>query len=298
MNVGMNRSSTAEPASYIPFLAKVTEARKMTDREILLDLQMSNGRPLGHEPGQFIMVSIFGIGEAPISVCSSPTRAPSFQLCIRAAGDLTERLNQTTAGEILGIRGPYGRGFPVETMQKRDILIIAGGIGLAPLRSLIQYILDKRPDFGRLILIYGAKDPASILFKDEVMGWRENRKVELYLTVDRSDATWRGRVGTLVLPLRELRLHPATSLVVASVGPPAMYRFVAVELFKKGLHDEQIFFSVERRFKCGIGKCGHCQLNDRYVCQDGPVFQYSELMGRPEAGEVWAPEKDRDKVGK
>jgi sulfhydrogenase subunit gamma (sulfur reductase) len=282
----------------MPSLAKVTKAEKMTDREILLDLQMSNGRPLGHEPGQFIMVSIFGMGEAPISLCSSPTRGPSFQLCIRAAGDLTEKLNRTTAGEVLGVRGPYGKGFPLEKMRNRDILIIAGGIGLAPLRSLIQYILDKREDFGRLVLIYGAKDPASILFNEEIMEWQETREVELYLTVDRSDATWKGRVGTLVLPLRELRVQPDTSLVVASVGPPAMYRFVAVELFKKGLQDNQIFFSLERRFKCGIGKCGHCQLNDLYVCLDGPVFQYSEMLGRPEAVEIWAPEKDSDKVEK
>lgn len=298
MNAGMSEGSAGQPVSYLPSFAKVVKANKMTDKESLLDIQMLDGQPLKHEPGQFVMVSIFGVGEAAISLCSSPTRAPSFQLCIRAAGDLTGKLTQSSAGEILGIRGPYGKGFPLETMRKRDILIIAGGIGIAPLRSLIQYIFDKRADFGRLILIYGAKDPASILFKDEVMEWQEKREAELYLTVDRSDATWKGRVGTLVLPLRELQFQPDNSVVVASVGPPAMYRFVAVELLKKGLRDDEIFFSLERRFKCGIGKCGHCQLNDRYICQDGPVFQYSELTGRPEAVEVWAPEKDRDKVGK
>jgi len=257
---------------------------------------MADGKPLGHMPGQFVQASLFGVGEAPISLCSSPTRAPEFELCVRAAGDVTDKLHQVAPGDYLGIRGPFGKGFPLTEMQKKDILIIAGGIGIAPLRSLIQYVLDTRPTDGRLIIIYGARNPSSIIFRDELSQWQEAHGVELLTIVDHPDESWKGNVGTLLLPLRRMNLQPDNSLVVAAVGPPQMYRFVAAELLKKGLNERQIYYSLERRFECGIGKCGHCQLNDYYVCLDGPVFQYYQLLGRPESVEVWAPEKDRDRV--
>jgi NAD(P)H-flavin reductase len=153
-------------------------------------------------------------------------------------------------------------------------------------------------EFGRMTVIYGARNPSSILFKEEIARLQENLGTEFHLTVDQPGPDWNGRTGTLLQPLREVVTYPGKSLVVASVGPASMYRFVAVELLRKGMNERQLFFSLERRFKCGIGKCGHCQLNDYYVCVDGPVFRYSQLMGRPEAIEVWAPEKDRDRVGR
>jgi sulfite reductase subunit B len=282
--------------SYEPSLAEVINVENLTKEEMLLELRMLDGRALGHQPGQFVQLSLLGVGEAPISVCSSPTRPSFFELCVRSAGDVTEELHEVSMGDYLGIRGPYGKGFPLDKMQGRDVLIIAGGIGIAPLRSLIEYVFDLRREFGRFIIIYGEKNPESILFKKDVLSWQEHPEVELFLTVDRPDRSWKGRTGTLLLSLREVRIQSRNSLVVASVGPPAMYRFVAVELFKKGIREEQIFFSLERRFKCGMGKCGHCQLNDYYVCLDGPVFNYSALRGRPEAVEVWAPEREADEV--
>ncbi|MGB6068265.1 MAG: FAD/NAD(P)-binding protein [Desulfomonilaceae bacterium] len=279
---------------YKPKLARVARAYVMRPTEGFLEMELYDGSPLNHRPGQFVMVSVFGHGEAPISICSSPTHEGSFELCVRAVGNLSRAVDAVCAGDLIGIRGPYGRGFPVLEMKGRDVLAIAGGIGLAPLRSLITYVLDNREDYGRLIIVYGARSPSTLLFHDDLEQWSKAPGVELYVTVDQPDDTWKGRTGVLTLPLREIELNSGPGMVVAAVGPPVMYRFVAMELLKRGLSENQIYFSLERQFKCGIGKCGHCQLNDVYVCQDGPVFRYSDLLGRTEAVEAWTPEKDQD----
>lgn len=279
---------------YKPQLARVARAYQMRPTEAFLEVELHNGSPLNHHPGQFVMVSVFGHGEAPISICSSPAHRESFELCVRAVGNLSRAVDTVCAGDWLGIRGPYGRGFPAFKMRDRDVLVIAGGIGLAPLRSLITYVLDNREDYRRLIVVYGARSPSTLLFHDDLDQWSKAPDTEVYVTVDKPDDTWKGRTGVLTLPLREIELNSGKGMVVAAVGPPVMYRFVAMELLKKGLSEDQIYFSLERQFKCGIGKCGHCQLNDVYVCQDGPVFRYSDLLGRTEAVEAWAPEKDQD----
>ncbi len=279
---------------YEPQLAMVARAYVMRPTEGFLEIELYDGSPLNHLPGQFVMVSVFGHGEAPISICSSPTHEESFELCVRAVGNLSRAVDAVCAGDLIGIRGPYGRGFPVVEMRGRDVLAIAGGIGIAPLRSLITYVLDNREDYGRLIIVYGARSPSTLLFHDDLEKWSKAPGVKLYVTVDQPDDTWTGRTGVLTLPLREIELNSGHGMAVAAVGPPVMYRFVAMELLKRGLSENQIYFSLERQFKCGIGKCGHCQLNDVYVCQDGPVFRYSDLLGRIEAVEAWAPEKDQD----
>ncbi len=279
---------------YKPQLAKVVRAYQMRPTEAFLEIELADGRPLNHQPGQFVMVSVFGHGEAPISICSSPSHEESFELCVRAVGNLSRAVDAVCAGDWLGIRGPYGRGFPISEMRGRDVLAIAGGIGLAPLRSLITYVLDNRKDYRRLIVIYGARSPSDLLIQDDLEQWSKVPDVKVYVTVDQPDGTWKGRTGVLTLPLREIEFDSGEGMVVAAVGPPVMYRFVAMELLKRGLSEDQIYFSLERQFRCGIGKCGHCQLNDVYVCQDGPVFRYSELLGRTEAVEAWAPEKDED----
>jgi NAD(P)H-flavin reductase len=279
---------------YQPQLARVARAYQMRPTEAFLEMELSDGTPLNHQAGQFVMVSVFGHGEAPISICSSPSHKESFELCVRAVGNLSRAVDSVCAGDWLGIRGPYGRGFPVLEMRGRDVLAIAGGIGLAPLRSLITYVLDNRGDYGRLIVVYGARSPSALLFHDDLEQWSKGPDVQVYVTVDQPDDKWKARTGVLTLPLREIDLNSGEAMVVAAVGPPVMYRFVAMELLKRGLHEDQIYFSLERQFKCGIGKCGHCQLNDVYVCQDGPVFRYSDLLGRTEAVEAWAPERDQD----
>ncbi len=276
--------------TYLPEPARILSIQRGT-MDAVIGLELGDRRPLGHMPGQFVQISRFGYGEIPISVCSSPTRSPSrFELCVRPVGNVSNALYGASEGGWVGIRGPFGRGFPVRTMKRRDVLVVAGGIGLAPLRSLIQYLMDNRKDYGRVVVVYGAREPSLILFREEVAAWEKDPGLECYLTVDEAPAAWTGRTGVVTRPIKEeIDLDPR-SVTAAVVGPPVMFRFVAAELLAKGVRKRRIYVSLERRFECGIGKCGHCQLNGVYVCQDGPVFRYSDLEGLTEAVEVRAPE--------
>jgi len=267
---------------YLPALAEITRTEQLTKMEKLFEIRLKNGQELGHQPGQFVEVSLFGIGEAPISVSSSPTKKGSFELAVRSVGNVTKALHQMNPGAPLGIRGPFGKGFPVEEIKGKDILFVAGGIGLVPLRSLINYVLDKRSDFGRVIVFFGAKTPAEQLFLDELAKWRTSKEMEYLETVDRSEGSWKGNVGVITTLFPKVTLDPKKTVAVI-VGPPIMYRFVILEAQVKGIPDDQIIISLERRMKCGVGKCGHCQINDVYVCQDGPVFSYARIKQLKEA---------------
>lgn len=273
---------------YLPQMAEVRRAEKLTELEKFFALRFPDGRALGHQPGQFVEVSLFGIGEAPISICSSPTDAEGFELCVRASGSVTNALHRLEAGSQVGIRGPFGRGYPMSEMEGSDVLVVAGGIGLAPLRSVIRYVLANREKYGRLIILYGAKHPSELLFTEELRDWEQREDVELHLTVDRPDEAWKGHVGVITTLFPRLTLQAAQTFAVVT-GPPVMYRFVLLELLGKGIPLDQILFSLERRMKCGIGKCGHCQINGKYCCQDGPVFTFPELKVLWEASEAVAP---------
>jgi len=203
-------------------------------------------------------------------------------MCVRAVGDVTTALSRLPIGATVGIRGPFGRGFALDALRGRDVLFVAGGLGLVPLRSLIINVLDERPDFGRVIILYGAKNPAEILFKDDLEQWKARPDVEFYQTVDIADETWTGNVGVITTLFKFLSLNRLNTVPVV-VGPPVMFKFVVKELLRKGIPEDRIFLSLERRMKCGIGKCGHCQINGVYVCQRGPVFNYAELKRLEEA---------------
>ncbi len=268
---------------YVPLMAEVLKVEQLTELEKLFTLQLPNGHSLGNQPGQFVEVSLLGIGEAPISVTSSPSRSNgTFELCIRRAGDLTNALHQLKAGQDVGIRGPFGHGFSTENMQGKDILFAAGGLGLAPLRSLINQVLDNRGYFERVIILYGTKHPSEILFKAELQAWSKQDNIEFYMTVDRADESWLGNVGVITTLFSSLAINPRNT-VAAICGPPIMYRFVLMELMSKGIPETQIYLSMERRMKCGVGKCGHCQINNLYCCLDGPVFRYADIKGVEEA---------------
>jgi len=283
-----------ETARYLPQPVQVSGAQRLTAQEVLLDIEPPRKSPLEHAPGQFVQLTMPGIGEVPISICSSPTRGPSIQLCIRAAGNVTRALQHVRGGDWLALRGPYGNGFPMVELARKDVVIVAGGVGIAPLRALIDYIVDRRSRFQRVVVIYGARHPDSLLFRSDLERWRANPELELVITVDEADESWGGRTGVATEPLAELELNSESTLAVV-VGPPVLFRFAAMELFEHGLDESRIFFSLERNFHCGIGKCGHCQLNDLYVCQDGPVFRLSRLLKRIEAVEAWTPEDDQDR---
>lgn len=272
-----------EESIYRPVMAHLHKVEQMTELEKLFVLELPEGKSLGNEPGQFVEVSLFGIGEAPISVSSSPSRSNgTLELCVRRVGDVTNAMHNLQPGDALGIRGPYGKPFPIAAMKGKDMLFAAGGLGLAPLRSLINEVLDQRGSFGRVIILYGTKRPAEILFKDELLEWAERDDVEFHMTVDRGDESWRGHVGVITTLFPRVTINPRNT-VAATCGPPIMYRFVLMELLGKGIPETQIYLSLERRMKCGVGKCGHCQINELYCCQDGPVFRYSEIKGLEEA---------------
>ena len=254
----------------------------VAEREKLFEFKLEDGKELGHKPGQFVEISLFGIGEAPISISSSPTRRKTFELAVRAVGNVTDALHRLSQGAKLGVRGPFGNGFPMDDLKGKDILIVAGGIGLFPLRSLINYILDERGDFDRLIILSGCRTPRERVFVNELDKWRKGQDVELLETVDRGDEEWIGNVGVVTTLFPKVDIDPQKTFAVV-VGPPVMYKFVIAECLKKGISEEQIVLSLERRMKCGVGKCGHCQINNVYVCQEGPVFTYAQTKNLMEA---------------
>lgn len=267
---------TIQQSEYEVKRAVVKKITPLTDMERLFEIELPGGESLGHEPGQFVEVSLFGAGEAPISVCSSPTKRGTFELCVRLAGRLTQVMHRLNVGDEMGIRGPFGVGFPVTLLEGNDLLMVAGGLGIAPLRSLINFVIDNRRDFGKVDILLGCKDPDSMLFGSELDYWQERLDINFCCTVDRADPDWKGNVGMITSLIPGVDIEPQRTFVVVC-GPPVMYPFVVDELLKKGIPEKQILLSLERHMKCGLGKCGHCQIHDIYCCQDGPVFSYDRI---------------------
>jgi NAD(P)H-flavin reductase len=267
---------------YLPEPATVVKVEQMTDTEKLFELKLNSGRELGHQPGQFIKISVMGIGESPISVSSSPTKKGGFELVVRQVGRLTGALHRLTAGSHVGIRGPFGTSFPIEEAKGKDVLFVGGGIGLVPLRSFIRYVLDNRDDYGRVIILFGSRTPAERLFRDELDEWTKRDDIEFLETVDRADDPWTGNVGVITTLFPKVEFEPDRT-VCTIVGPPVMYKFVILELNEQKVPHENLYLSLERRMKCGVGKCGHCQIQDLYACKDGPVFRYSDIKDYEEA---------------
>ena len=234
-----------------------------------------------YKPGQFVQVSLLGVGEAPISIASSQNSEGFLELTIRAMGKLTQAIHRLEPGDKIYIRGPYGNSFPFEEVQGMNLYFIAGGIGLPPLRGVIKSAFSHRADFGKIKILYGAKTPDELCFKKELEDWNRIPDTEVLLTVDNPDGSWKGNVGVVTTLWN--RTWTATSSDVAYVcGPPIMIRFVIVELLKSAFEDENIYVTLERYMKCGIGKCGHCNIGSKFVCTDGPVFSYSQLKRFPD----------------
>jgi len=261
---------------YKPMRARIIDAYMVTEKEKFFRIELEGKINLAHEPGQFVMVSIFGFTEAPISVCSSPTDKGFFDLTVRNVGSFTNQLHKMGKGDILGIRGPFGKGFPIDNMFGYDIVIVAGGLGIVPLRSLIRYIMYNRNDFGNVQILLGCKTPQELLFREETKEWMKRAEIKLNTTVDKATPEWEGNVGLITTLIPGVDIHPAKTYAVV-VGPPIMYRFVITKLLEKNFPDHQIIISLERRMRCGLGKCGHCQIEGVYVCQSGPVFTYADL---------------------
>jgi NAD(P)H-flavin reductase len=234
-------------------------------------------------PGQFVMLSVLGVGEAPFSLPSSPTRRGLFQLGIRRVGVLTDYLfDHLHEGDLVGIRGPLGNGFPVERLRGQDLLLVAGGLGIVPLRGLLQYVIDLRHEFGRVVLLYGCKSPDQVLFVQELRSLARRGDAEVHLTVDRDNGLpWTGRTGVVTELLDDLRVDVSRTQAVAC-GPPVFYRFMLDRLVKMGFAKDRVWISLERRMECGVGKCGHCAIGYTFTCLHGPVFSYWDALNLPE----------------
>ncbi|MFO7958427.1 MAG: FAD/NAD(P)-binding protein [Candidatus Brocadiia bacterium] len=269
--------SSSDKDLYLPQPATVLKSESMTELEQFLEFKLDSGAELGHMPGQFVELSLPAYGEAPFSISSSPTRNGSFEMVVRRVGNVTSGIHGLEAGDKVGIRGPYGTHFPVDDgLKGKDIMFVCGGIGLVPVRSAIHYVLHNRDDYGDVKILFGCKSPAERLFTDELARWDEQDDVDFLETVDKGDENWTGNVGVITTLLPKVEIDPDNTVAIIC-GPPVMYKFVIWDLYEMGMTADDIYVSLERRMKCGLGKCGHCQVNGIYVCQDGPVFNLGEI---------------------
>ncbi|OFZ69741.1 MAG: hypothetical protein A3K03_03670 [Bdellovibrionales bacterium RIFOXYD1_FULL_44_7] len=266
---------------FLPREAEIVRADRITKSEKHFTLKMKDGKQVQFAPGQIVEASLFGYGEIPLGFASSPTRKNTFDIVIRTVGRVSTALNNLEKGQSIWIRGPLGKGFNLDKLRNQDVLVVAGGIGLCPTRSLIQYIMDRRSEFKRFSLFFGSRTPQDQLFLDDLAEWRKSKDVEYFETVDKADPSWKGNVGVITTLFPKANITANTRTIIC--GPPIMYKFVIKELEKIGVPHSNIFVDLERRMKCGIGKCGHCQINDKYVCMDGPVFSFDQIEHLEEA---------------
>jgi sulfhydrogenase subunit gamma (sulfur reductase) len=278
-------SQSAATDIYLPQPATLQERVLLTQHESLFRFEMDGDLQLNYKSGQFMQISMPGIGECPISISSAPSADGDrdFELVVRNVGSVTRAIHTLQPGDKIGVRGPFGTTFPVDSaLIGQDILFICGGIGLVPVRSAINYVLNRRSEYGNVNILLGTRTPEDRLFTDEIYSWKIRDDIQVSETVDLADRSWGADVGVITKLIPRLKLDvPKTRVIIC--GPPIMYRFVLSELRKLDMAPEQIYLSLERRMKCGVGKCGHCQINGIYACQQGPVFNYADIIDLPEA---------------
>lgn len=270
---------TLTTENYLPQNAIITkiidENSQIKTFEVVL-ADRSSQDSFTYLPGQFMMVSVPHCGEAPISLSSSQTGGGPLCLSVRRAGKLTNAMHLLKQGDQIGLRGPYGRPFDMEFLRGRDLLFVAGGIGLAPLRSVINYCLDKRDEFGEITVLYGSRLPSDIAFREDINKWQQDSSMSCLLTVDASEEGWSGPVGLVTKLLDDISPDPAQSCAIVC-GPPMMIKSTLNELSNRGFSDENLLTTMERNMKCGVGICRHCHMDGKLVCTDGPVFNLAEL---------------------
>ena len=264
------------PNIYQPKEAIISDIKNLTHNTKHFNLRFSRAldrKNFAFDFGQFIMLTLFGFGEIPLGIASSPEQKENFEVTVRKAGAVNNGIFKLKLGDKIGIRGPFGRGIKRDTLKYKNIALIAGGIGLAPLRSIIQYIGWHRKDFGRTSLIYGAKNKFELLYAKEYETWEKS--IDIFPTVDEDIGNWTGHVGlvTEICNPETLKCEEAVAIVC---GPPVMYKSVVEKLIDLGFQDKDIYLLLERHMKCGVGKCQHCVCDGKYICQDGPVFSYEE----------------------
>lgn len=290
--IAVNRTTMATPDSvraapdiYLPTGATLTDVKRLTSWEKYFKFKMDDGRDLNYLPGQFMKVSLPGIGECPISITSSPTRSSGdrLEMVIRDVGSVTHALHQLRPGDRVGLRGPFGTSFPVKgRMRQKDLLIICGGLGHVPLKSVIEYVIDERQRYGEITILIGNRSPQNRLFIEQILEWKQRDDITCMETVDVADPSWGGNVGPITTLLPRVRLFSPDTICIIC-GPPIMYKYVLRGLETLHLDKANVYMSLERRMRCGVGKCGHCQINNVYGCQHGPVFTYQDIVQMGEA---------------
>jgi NAD(P)H-flavin reductase len=265
---------------YIPELALIKDIKVESPEAKTFTVCLKEEKPFNYKPGQFVEVSLFGYGEFPVSVSEIvDMKKGSFQITVRQVGKLTHQLMEMPVNSVIGIRGPFGNGFPMEEMEGRDILLVAGGIGLSPIKYAVDYLLKNRDKYRSLKFLYGATSPSVILFKDTMASWSEEgqkKGLEVLLTVDIAEDGWQGNVGMVTDLFDRVQLDPPrTSAIIC--GPGVMMKAATTRLISRGFAEDQLFMSLERRMQCGMGMCGHCMIGQKRVCLDGPVFAYKDV---------------------
>lgn len=264
---------------YIPNLTLIESIKEETPNIRTFRLRLIDEdlrEKFDFKPGQFIELSVFGYGEAPFSISSPPHIKGRFEVTIRKTGVVTSALFSLEEGSVVGIRGPFGRGWPLEEIKGKNLIIIGGGIGIAPLKPVIECIIKDRNKYGNVILLYGARTPKDIVYKEELSLW--SNYIDVHLTVDKPGPEWRGKVGVVTTLFDYIKVDPENTYAF-QCGPPIMMHFVTKKLLELGIASDKIFLSLERLMKCGMGFCGHCSIGGKYVCRDGPVFSFQEVKG-------------------
>ena len=268
--------------ALIPYVGIVTDIRQDTpDVKTFRVVSPEGGKLFEHRPGQCAMLSVPGVSEAMISITSSPTNKEFMEFSVKKCGCLTQWLHAMEVGQMITVRGPYGRPFPVDDeLAGKDLLFVAGGIGLAPLRSVINYVRDKRDQYGTVDIVYGSRSKDDLVdYREIVEEWEKTKDFHVHLTIDREQEGWDGHVGFVPNYVKEL--NPDLKKTVLMCGPPIMIKFTLAGLMELGFKREQVYTTMELRMKCGIGKCGRCNIGNKYVCKDGPVFRFDELDELP-----------------
>ncbi len=264
--------------AMLPSLGRLVEVRDMAPEIKLLGVELLDGGEqfADYRPGQFAFVSAFGVGEAPFGIASTPGRGSVLQFAVQRWGAVTTELHEMGEGDIVGVRGPLGNSFPMDDFQGKDLLVLGGGVGGAPLRPVLQTVFDHRADYGRLTILWAARHPSLLLFREEYESWRGAARTDLHLTVDEADEGWQDDVGLITDLLARLDPSPDDTVAI-TCGPPIMIYYADRLLDKLGFEPEQRYVTLEARMHCGIGKCGRCNLGEKLICVDGPVFSMAEV---------------------
>lgn len=281
MTTDVSQRFLARDNVYLPHIAVIEKIIDETPGVVTLHFNFKDEKlreEFTFKPGQFGEYSVFGIGEATFCISSSPTRRDHLEFAVQRVGKVTNALHRLDVGAEMGFRGPYGNGFPLDSFTGKNLVFVAGGIGLAPLRSLIWNVIDDRDKYERIDIVYGARSPADLCFKYDLDAWGNDSSINMVTTVDKGDASWTGREG-FVPQVLEQAAPSARNAVAIVCGPPIMIRFTFPVLEKLGFTPEQMFTTLEKRMKCGIGKCGRCNIGNLYVCRDGPVFSFAQIKG-------------------